>query len=203
MNSDDMALPRALTETAHLLRQLPQIGPRHAGRLALFLFRNNEMRTELSKKLSVLNASATLCEICFRITEQSPCAMCKDETRDKGLLAVVEEDTDLEQLEATQSFNGRYFVLGGRFNPNRGGLSEQGLKTKELKDRVTKESTSLTEVILAMNPTVDGDMLALMLMRDLKETGVPLTRLGRGLPVGGEIEYADEETLKSALRHRG
>lgn len=198
-----MALPKGLRDTAHLLRQFPQIGPRQALRMALFLFRNDALRKDLIAQFEKLQSGMLLCESCFRISEATPCAICADKDRDQGLLAVVEEDTDLEQLEATHTFPGRYFVLGGRFNPNRGGPAEQGLHINELKAHLQREGQKLQEVVLAMNPTAEGDMLALTLMRELKETGVPLTRLGRGLPVGGEIEYADEETLKSALEHRG
>ena len=198
-----MALPKAISETANLLRQLPQIGPRQATRLALFFFRNDALRRDVATRLGNLRETATLCAECFRITESSPCPTCSDPHRDRQLLAVVEEDTDLEQLERTGAFSGRYFVLAGRFNPNRGMPQEQGLRLEELRQRLNRDRTTINEVILAMNPTVEGDMLALELMRELKETGVPLTRLGRGLPVGGEIEYADEETLKSALKHRG
>lgn len=198
-----MALPKALRETANLLRQLPQIGPRQAGRLTLTLFRNRALREELAEKLRALGDAATLCERCFRITEETPCTVCRDQNRDRTILAVVEEDTDLEQIEMTGAYTGRYFVLGGRFNPNRGTAEEQGLRIAELKKRISEEASSLREVILAMNPTIEGDMLALSLMRELKDLRVPLTRLGRGLPIGGEIEYADEETLKSALEHRG
>jgi len=198
-----MALPKPLKETAFLLRQLPQIGPRQAGRLAVFLFRNENLRQELIERLKGLNTGVHICERCFRIAEKSPCALCSDKARDTAILAVVEEDTDLENLESTHSFSGSYFVLGGRFNPHRGAPEEQGLRIKELQARITQDAKKLHEVILAMNPTVEGDILALALMRTLKPSGVSLTRLGRGLPVGGEIEYADEETLKSALKHRG
>lgn len=196
-------LPKPLRDTAFLLRQLPQIGPRQAGRLTVFLFRNEKLRQDLVERLKNLNAGVHICERCFCIAEKSPCGLCGDKTRDTAILAVVEEDTDVENLENTHSFSGSYFVLGGRFNPHRGAPEEQGLRVKELTKRITKESKNLREVILAMNPTAEGDMLALALMRILKPSGVSLTRLGRGLPVGGEIEYADEETLKSALKHRG
>lgn len=198
-----MALPKSLRDTAFLLRQLPQIGPRQAGRLALFLFRNDAVRQDLIVKLQTLQENAVLCEQCFRITETSPCGICADKNRDAAMLMVVEEDTDLDDVEKTHAFTGRYFVLGGRFNPNRGTPQEQGLRAKELKELLAKRGPKLHEVILAMNPTVEGDMLALNLLREFKQSGIPFTRLGRGLPVGGEIEYADEETLKSALEHRG
>lgn len=198
-----MAFPKSINELANALRQLPQIGPRHAGRLAVFLFRNTDVREAIFKQLENLGKDTMLCDACFRITEKSPCAVCRDKNRDATLLAVVEEDTDVEQLERTRAFHGRYFVLGGRFNPNRGAPETQGLRIPELKTRLAHEGPKLQEVLLATNPTAEGDALALLLMRELKETGVPLTRLGRGLPVGGEIEYADEETLKGALQRRG
>lgn len=198
-----MALPNRFRETADLIRQLPQIGPRQALRLTLFLFRHDKLREALAEHLARLQDAAALCTSCFRMTEKSPCSVCSDKNRDVSLLAVVEEDTDLEQLEKTGVFRGRYFVLGGRFNPNRGTPAQQGIRVKELKQRLEEKATELKEVILATNPTVEGDALALTLMRELKETGVPLTRLGIGLPLGGEIEYADEETLKQALERRG
>lgn len=198
-----MALPNRFRETADLIRQLPQIGPRQALRLTLFLFRNDKLREALAENLAHLEDAAALCTTCFLITEKSPCSICSDKSRDTSLLTVVEEDTDLEQLEKTGVFHGKYFVLGGRFNPNRGTPAQQGIRIEELKRRLEKEAAGLKEIILAMNPTVEGDALALTLMRELKETNVPLTRLGIGLPLGGEIEYADEETLKQALERRG
>src|SRR3989344_8392363 len=138
-----MALPKALKDTAHLLRQLPQIGPRQATRLALFLFRNDTLRTQIGTQLNTLRERAALCDICFRIAEENPCALCRNKARDTSVLAVVEEDTDLEQIETTGAFQGRYFVLGGRFNPNRGTAEEQGLRIAELKDRLTNQGKTL------------------------------------------------------------
>lgn len=200
-------LPNAIKETAELLRKLPQIGPRQAHRLALFLFRNPDLREEIGKALAGLGDKTKLCETCFRITEESPCTICRNASRDTRILTVVEEDTDLAQIEETGAFKGRYFVLGSRFNPNKGGPQEQGLRIKELKNRITKDADTIKEILLAMNPTVEGELLSQTLRKELapfcEKHHITLTQLGRGLPTGGEIEYADEETLRQSLAHRG
>jgi len=196
------SLPKPLQDIADLLKQLPQIGPRQASRLALALFRNDSLRQNLALSLQKLGEEARICERCGRIAEETPCSLCSDTKRDSALLMVVEEDTDLEQMESTHAYKGHYFVLGGRFATSRGPLKEQGLRIDALTKRLEDEKEKIEEVILALNPTLDGDALAHDLALIAKRSNIKVSRLGRGLPTGGEIEYADEETLTSALEHR-
>lgn len=195
-------LPKPLQDVADALRQLPQIGPRQAGRLALFLFRQPTLRKELTERLEALGRNTARCSQCFRVAEENPCSICQDAHRDRSILMVVEEDADFDGIEQTRAFRGTYAVLGGRFSPARGMPEEQGLRIRDLVSRVAGKTEEIREIILAMNPTPEGEALAQLLTQKLKPLGVKLTRLGRGLPVGGEIEYADEETLRGALAHR-
>ena len=199
-----MALPRPLTNAQNLLRRLPGIGPKQALRIGLFLLRQGELCETLAQTLVKLGQETVSCNDCFRIVDRTRerCDQCISRSRDASLLAVVEEDIDLEQIEKTGVFAGKYFVLGGRFSPRGGDPLHQSLRITELTQRIERDKATLKEIVLAMNPTAEGDAMALFLMRELKPVGVKLTRLGRGLPLGGEIEYADEETLKGAIEHR-
>jgi recombination protein RecR len=197
-----MALPKSILELADALRGLPQIGPRQATRLALALVRNDRLRAELAARLAAVDAAASRCERCLRLAETSPCRICADSHRNDALLLVVEEDTDLEQLEGTGAYQGRYFVLGGRFSASRGTATEQGLQLDALTQRLQEDAGTITELIIAANPTIDGDTLALEISPLAKAAGIATSRLGRGLPVGGEVEYADDETLREAITKR-
>ena len=199
-----MALPRPLTNAQNILRRLPGIGPKQALRIGLFLLRQGELREALAETLIRLGKETALCKDCFRIIEQGMerCDQCISHSRDNSQLAIVEEDIDLEQIEKTGAYSGNYFVLGGRFSPRGGDPQRQGLRLPELKQRLEQGRTTLKEAVIATNPTAEGDALALYLIRELKPFGITITRLGRGLPLGGEIEYADEETLKGAIEHR-
>lgn len=199
-----MAFPDVLTSLANSLRRLPGIGPRQALRLSFFLLRNPSIATAIASSLTRLNDSVSLCPKCERVIsrDENLCSVCADRSRDHNMLAVVEEDIDLSQIEKTGIFRGVYFVLGGRFSPRGGTPEQQQLRTQQLKERILADKGTLKELILATNPTAEGDALALYLLRELKPLGIKITRLGRGLPLGGEIEHADEETLKGAIEHR-
>src|SRR3989338_8633456 len=199
-----MALPRALVALATALRRLPGIGPRPALRLCFFLFRYKPIAQAIALALKTPSQKIHLCPKCFRLisTGEQTCTICANRLRRKPTLAIVEEDIDADQLEKTGAFQGLYFILGGRFSPRGGALEQQGLRINELKARIMQEKDFLEEIVLATNPTADGDALTLYLLRELKPFGIKTTRLGRGLPLGGEIEHADEETLKGAIEHR-
>ena len=199
-----LMLPRPLIDLANALRRLPGIGPRQALRLSFFLFRTKPVAQAIAVSLKNLYEGVKLCPSCFRLTgnDESLCKTCADRNRDAGLLAVVEEDIDADQIEKTGSFRGRYFILGGRFFPRAGTPEQQALRINELKHKIKEEKTRVQEIVLATNPTAEGDALALYLLRELKPYSLKITRLGRGLPLGGEIEHADEETLKGAIEHR-
>jgi recombination protein RecR len=149
--------------------------------------------------LTDLKQRTQFCSICFNITEDDPCLICQDETRDEQLLCVVEEPLDVLAIERSRAFSGRYHVLHGAISPVEG-IGPEDLKVDELIHRV--QQGQLVEVILATNPTLEGESTALYLQRRLAESGVKLTRLARGLPVGGDLEYTDEITLSRALEGR-
>lgn len=195
-------LPPNIRALADALRQLPQIGPRQALRLALILYRDPSMRSAISDALSNVGTDTLTCERCFRITDTNPCNLCTDRKRDASRLLVVEEDTDLGQIESTGAYHGQYFVLGGRFHTKRGPAEDQGIRLHDLRTRLKADHDSLEEIIIAINPTFEGEALIVEVANIAREFNIGTSRLGRGLPTGGELEYADEETIKAALDSR-
>jgi recombination protein RecR len=193
-------LPRPVTRLINELARLPGIGPKSAARLAFYLLRAPEEQSrELAAALAELKAQTQLCEVCFNITEQSPCPICLDDGRDAGLLCVVEEPLDVAAIERARAYDGRYHVLHGAISPVEG-IGPEDLKFAELIDRV--EQGAFKEIIVATNATLEGDSTALYLQRRLADANVRLTRLARGLPVGGDLEYTDEITLGRAMEGR-
>lgn len=186
----------------HLIRHfssLPSIGPKMAERLVLYLFKQNPEAlldfSENIQKLTHLNS----CSICHNICEGKICFYCQDPKRDSMTLAVVEDALDIIALEKTNVFHGRYHVLGGTIGPVRN-QENSHLTISSLLNRIQKEG--ITEVILAFNPTTEGDMTALYLKQKITPLNITITRLARGLTTGGDIEYADEESLASAITNR-
>jgi recombination protein RecR len=187
------------------LSQLPGIGPKSASRLAFFLLRSPaEMSLALADALRDLKARTRLCSVCFNITESDPCPVCADVSRDHGLICVVEEPLDVAAIERARVYRGVYHVLHGVISPING-VGPDDLRIDELIGRIRKSAEAgqpVREVILATNPTVEGEMTASFIQRKLAGLEVSVTRLARGLPVGGDLEYADEVTLSRALEGR-
>ena len=182
------------------LEKLPTIGPKTAARLAFYLLSASKEDAEaLSRAIVDVKEKVRFCSRCFSLTEADPCNICSDERRDATLLCVVGEAKDVYAVERTMSYRGRYHVLGGLISPIEG-IGVGQLKIKELVDRVGKENTS--EVIIATNPNAEGESTALYLARLLVPLGVKVTRLAYGLPIGGDLDYADEVTLTRALEGR-
>jgi recombination protein RecR len=195
------ALPEPVARLIDEFARLPGIGPKTASRLTFFLLRaSGEQALALSDALRELNARTRFCEICFNITEVSPCAICRSEERTRELLCVVEEPLDVVAIERTRQFAGRYHVLHGAISPMEG-IGPDDLKIRELVARVASEAVQ--EVILATNPSLEGENTATFIRKKLAPYAVRVTRLARGLPVGGDLEYADEITLIRALEGRG
>ncbi|NCF66991.1 MAG: recombination protein RecR [Chloroflexi bacterium] len=193
-------LPQPVQQLIDEFARLPGIGPKSASRLTFFLLRAaNDQALDLAEALTDLKQRTQFCSICFNITEDDPCLICQDETRDEQLLCVVEEPLDVLAIERSRAFSGRYHVLHGAISPVEG-IGPEDLKVDELIHRV--QQGQFVEVILATNPTLEGESTALYLQRRLAESGVKLTRLARGLPVGGDLEYTDEITLSRALEGR-
>jgi len=180
--------------------RLPGIGPKSASRLTFYLLRATDNQAlDLSVALQELKERTRLCSVCFNITEDDPCPICEDEARDAHLVCVVEEPLDVLAIERSRAYGGRYHVLHGAISPVEG-IGPEDLRVAELVQRVAQGQ--FKEIILATNPTLEGESTALYLQRRLAEYGVRMTRLARGLPVGGDLEYTDEITLGRALEGR-
>ena len=182
------------------LSRLPGIGEKTATRLAFHVLGTNSAEIEeLARALIAVKREVMLCSTCFNITEQDPCRICTDDRRDPGLICVVEEPKDLFAIEKTRAFNGTYHVLHGSISPL-DGIGPDEIKAGELIDRISKDGAR--EVILAMNPDVAGEATSLYIARELKPFGVQVSRIARGIPMGGDIEYTDAATLSQALQGR-
>lgn len=193
-------LPRSVQRLIDEFARLPGIGPKSASRLTFYLLRTaDEQSAALAAALQDLKAQTQLCSICFNITEEDPCLICTDDGRNTELLCVVEEPLDVVAIERSRAFNGRYHILHGAISPVEG-IGPDDLKITELVGRV--EKGGLKEIIIATNATLEGDSTALYLQRRLVPFGVRLSRLARGLPVGGDLEYTDEITLGRAMEGR-
>ncbi len=193
-------LPQPVQKLINELARLPGIGPKSAARLTFYLLRAGEDQAlDLAQALQDLKQRTRFCSECFNITEDDPCVICQDNGRDPSLLCVVEEPLDVVAIERSRAFNGRYHVLHGAISPVEG-VGPEDLRIAELVTRV--EQGHFRELILATNPTLEGESTALYLQRRLAREGLRLTRLARGLPVGGDLEYTDEITLGRALEGR-
>lgn len=182
------------------LSRLPGVGQKSAQRLAFHLLNEEEADARrLADAIIDMRASVRLCSRCFNVTAEEQCSICLDLRRDPSTVCVVERAQDIPVIERTQEFRGRYHVLGGAISPI-AGVGPETLRMKELVARIEQEQ--IAEVIAATNPTVEGDTTALYLARLLKPLGVKVSRLASGLPVGGDIDYADEITLGRALAGR-
>ena len=193
--------PEPVARLIDALQRLPGIGPKTAQRLTFFLLKRpaEEVR-ELSSSLMAVKEQIGYCTVCFNVTDQDPCRICSDPARDNNLLCVVEEPNDLLAMERTGEYKGRYHVLLGALSPL-DGIGPDDLKVRELLARLDAGGAT-TEIILATNPNVEGEATALYLARLLRPLGVRITRIARGLPVGGDLEYADQVTLSKALEGR-
>jgi recombination protein RecR len=192
--------PEPVARLIDALQRLPGIGPKTAQRLTFFLLKRpvEEVR-ELAEALVAVKDRIVYCQTCFNVTDQDPCRICADSARDGRLLCVVEEPNDLLAMERTGEYRGRYHVLLGALSPL-DGIGPEELKIRELLARL--DAGGIQEVILATNPNVEGEATALYLARLLRPLGLRVTRIARGLPVGGDLEYADQVTLSKALEGR-
>lgn len=182
------------------LRRLPGIGEKSATRLAYHLLAASEAHVqELAEAIARLKKEIVLCAECFDLTDRSPCALCRDGRRDASLLCVVEEPSDRVAVERTGSFQGRYHVLGGTVSPI-DGVGPEDLRIAELEARV--RAGGIAEVILATNPNAEGDATAHYIAERLRPLGVRTTRIACGMPLGGDLEYADHVTIGRSLRNR-
>ncbi|MCI0706268.1 MAG: recombination mediator RecR [Ignavibacteriae bacterium] len=194
-----MYTAESVEQLAEQFAQLPGIGRKTAHRLALYILKmEREEVTTLAQALVNVKDKVRYCSVCSNITESDPCRICSDVKRDQSFICVVEEPSDVLALEKTREFRGLYHVLGGALSPL-DGIGPDELRVKELLPRV---SNGVQEVILAMNPNVEGEATTLYLSKLLKPFGVKVTRIARGLPMGSDLEFADEATLSRALEGR-
>jgi recombination protein RecR len=195
-----MKRPSAVTELIEELKRLPGIGQKTAERLSFFLMRGSaERANRLADVIRNVKEKIVLCSECYGITEINPCEICQDPKRDSSLVCVVEEPHDVYVMENIGHFRGRYHVLMGVISPL-DGIGPAELTIEALKERVQKNN--INEVILATNPDMEGESTAIYIAKILKPGNIKVTRIARGLPVGGEIEYADEVTLLKSLEGR-
>jgi recombination protein RecR len=191
----------AIEDLVTELAKLPGIGRKTAQRLTFFLLKQPaETATRLSEAIRSVRERVTACAVCGTLTDEDPCAICRDPRRDPSLLCVVEEAADVTAIERAGRFRGRYHVLGGRLSPLEG-VGPEALRLDRLMDRVAN-GAGVREVIIATNPSMEGEVTATYLQQLLKPTGVLVTRIARGLPVGGDLEYADGVTIAQALLAR-
>jgi recombination protein RecR len=189
----------ALQQLIEEFSQLPGIGRKTALRLALYMLkRPREDVVKMARALVDVKDRITSCSVCCNITESDPCPICSSTKRERETLCVVEEPSDVIALEKTNEFRGLYHVLGGALSPL-DGIGPDDLKIRELLQRFPGD---ISEVILALNPTVEGEATTIYLTKLVKPLGVKVTRLARGIPVGGNLEFADEATLSRALEGR-
>ena len=196
------AVPTPVERLIEAFARLPGIGPKTASRLTFYLLRADETEArELSDALARMTEETAFCSRCYNITAagEDPCRICDDPDRDEGVLCVVEEPLDVVALERTGAYRGRYHVLHGAISPVEG-VGPEDLRLAELLERI--EAEGVRELILATNPTMEGEATAMYLKRELEEREVRMTRLARGLPSGGDLEYADMNTLSQALEGR-
>ena len=197
-------LPPSLTRLIESFERLPGVGPKTAQRLAFYLLHVPEAElSRFAENLTTLKKSTVLCSICRNVSESDPCEICKGTSRDASVVCVVEQPTDVLSIEKTGMFKGLYHVLHGSLDPlNNIGPDE--LYIADLVKRFDKEEQSIKEVILAVNPNMEGEATAMYITQQIKRShpDVKLTRLAHGLPVGGDIEYADSVTLTRALEGR-
>ncbi len=191
---------RALDELVGLLTRLPGIGRKSALRVAYHLLKADPaFSAALAEKILSLRSSIVFCTICGSYTETDPCDVCSSSARDRSLVCVVEQPQDVLTIEASREYRGVYHVLGGLISPL-DGVGPEDIRIRALVERVAAGGVS--EVVIATNPTVEGDATALYVKRVLEATGVVVTRLATGIPVGGDLEYADRLTLARSFRGR-
>ncbi len=182
------------------LTKLPGIGEKSASRLAFHILGSSEEYARgLAQAILDVKEKIRLCSVCMNITEQDPCRLCQDPGRNEEIVCVVEEPNDLYAIEKTGSFNGKYHVLHGVISPL-DGVGPDEIYVKELLERL--KTGTIKEVLLATNPVVEGDATALYLKEQIKPFGIKVTRIARGIPVGGDLEYTDGATLTDAIRGR-
>lgn len=195
-----MQVPRAIQNLTEAFERLPGIGPKTAQRLTFYLLRAPAGEAQqLAKSLGDLHTGTKICSQCYHVADSDPCAICSSEQRDRSVVCVVEEPLDVLAMERVGEYRGLYHVLGGVISPLNN-IGPEELFIEELLVRL--RSGGVEEVILATNPSMEGEATAMYLTRKIKPMSIKVTRIGQGLPTGGALEYADDRTLREALNGR-
>ncbi|QHW31973.1 recombination protein RecR [Paenibacillus rhizovicinus] len=195
-----MYYPEPIAKLIDAFSRLPGIGPKTAARLAFHTLKMKEDDViDFAKALVSVKRNLHYCSVCCNITDTDPCRICQDKSRDQSIICVVQESRDLVAMERTKEFEGQYHVLQGAISPMEG-IGPDEIKIAELLRRLSDETVQ--ELILATNPNIEGEATAMYLSRLVKPFGIKVTRIAHGLPVGGDLEYADEVTLSKALEGR-
>lgn len=194
---DFLNYPEPLADLITGLSRLPGIGPKTAGRLAFYLLQQPQVAENLAETIIKAQKEIKQCSLCCNYTDHDPCSICTGDKRDQSLLCIVEHPRDVVSLEKTREFKGLYHVLHGVISPLEG-IGPEQLSIPKLLTRLE----GIKEVVMAMNPTVEGEATAMYLSKLLKPLGIKVTRIAHGLPVGGDLEYADEITIARALEGR-
>ncbi|MFT9850219.1 recombination mediator RecR [Aneurinibacillus sp. REN35] len=195
-----MYYPEPIAKLIDGFMKLPGIGPKTAARLAFFVLSMKEDEVlEIAKALVNAKRNLVYCSVCQNITDVDPCRICSDTSRDKSIICVVQEPKDLIAMEKTREYNGYYHVLHGAISPMEG-IGPEDIRIPELLRRL--EDEEVKELILATNPNIEGEATAMYISRLVKPFGIRVTRIAHGLPVGGDLEYADEVTISKALEGR-
>lgn len=195
-----MRYPEAIQKLIEMLAKLPGVGPKTAERYAFFLLDQPEaILKEFSLRLGELKAKTIICQTCGNIAEANPCPICTDQNRDRKTICLIGDSRELSAIESTRQYNGLYFVLGGLIDTVEG-VGPEKLRVRELLKLLEQEH--IEEIILAFDPTIEGEATSLYLAKILREKQIRLTRLARGLPAGANLEYADETTITNALKYR-
>lgn len=200
MNPDYLPAAKPISRLIEEFNKLPGIGPKSAQRLAYHLLQAPpEKARDLADAIVGIKQNLKLCSDCLNITDSDPCGICADESRDRTRICVVEEPIDIMPLERTRKYRGLYHVLHGVISPG-DGIKPEDLRIRELLERLS--SGNIVEVVMATNPNVEGEATSMYIQRLLSPLGIRITRLARGLPFGGDLEYADDVTLSRALEGR-
>ncbi|BAM46153.1 MAG: recombination protein RecR [Amphibacillus sp.] len=195
-----MYYPEPISKLIDSFTKLPGIGPKTAVRLAFFVLNMKEEDVlDFAKALVSAKRELTHCHICGNITDQDPCFICQDQSRDQSVICVVQDPKDVIAMEKMREYNGLYHILNGAISPI-DGIGPEDINVPSLLDRLKDER--VTELILATNPNVEGEATAMYISRLVKPSGIKTTRIAHGLPMGGDLEYADEVTLSKALEGR-
>lgn len=195
-----MRYPGSIQTLMDFFAQLPTVGPKTAERFVFYLLKKNpEELQKFAQSIAELREKTTVCETCLSYAESNPCHICADNNRNKHIICIVADTRDMLSIEATGQYSGLYHILGGELNTIEGIKPEQ-LNIRQLQEKLKKGN--IQEIILALNPNLEGETTAMYLTKIFKPSKIKITRLARGLPTGADLEYADEMTLANALKYR-